>query len=88
MIELISPYNLDYPSAVTNMVEKQSCTLYHVCFKTYDLKAELEKLKNVGFKQFGKILTSDIYGYEATGVFLFNKGMGLVELVQENRADE
>lgn len=88
LIELISPHDPTLPCAVTNMIEKQSCTPYHISLKTHDLDAELKELRDKGFRQIGKIITSDIYGYEAMGVFLFNKGMGIVELVQECERDE
>ena len=64
------------------MVEKQPCTPYHVCLEVYDLDAEIKRLKHNGFRQIGEILTSDVYGYEAEGTFLFGRGIGVVELVE------
>jgi len=88
MVELISPHDPKLPCAVTRMVEKQPCTLYHVCLKTHDLSSELVRLRKAGFKQVGKIIISDVYDYEATGVFLFSKGTGLIELVEEDKTGE
>ena len=70
MIELVSPHDPELPCAVTNMVEKQPCTLYHIGLKTYDLRAELKRLKGNGFRQVGEILTTSVYGYETSGTFL------------------
>lgn len=88
MIELISPHDPKLPCTVTNMIEKQPCTLYHICLSTHDLKSEVKRLRKAGFRQLGQVITSDIYGYKATGVFLFSRGMGVVELVQECKTDE
>lgn len=87
-MELVAPLDMSLPCAVTNMIEKQPCTLYHICLETPDLEAELQRLKSLGFKQLGKALASEMYGYEAVGAFLFSKGTGLVELVQESKTDE
>lgn len=88
MIELVSPHDPELPCAVTNMVEKQPCTLYHIGLKTYDLRAELKRLKGNGFRQVGEILTTSVYGYERSGTFLFALGMGLIELVEERKPDD
>lgn len=82
LVELVSPRDPLMPSAVTKMVEKQPCTLYHVCLEVCDLDAEIKRLKCMGLRQMGRILESDVYGYEAKGVFLFGKGIGVVELVE------
>lgn len=85
MIELVSPYNPEKKCEVSNMTEKQPCTLYHVCYKTHNLDLIIERLKNQGFRQVGKKITSDIYGYEAEGCFLYSKETGLIELVMEHK---
>lgn len=88
MMELVSPRDSNVQCVVTGMAEKSPCTLYHVCFQTDDLESELGRLKKMGFKQMGKVRKTDVYGYDADGVFLFNMGMGLIELVERCRADE
>lgn len=88
MIELVAPRDLSLPCAVTNMIEKQACTPYHICLKARELEAELIRLKKMRFKQVGKVLVNDVYGYETKGVFLFSRGMGLVELIQECKTNE
>lgn len=82
LVELISPCDPAAPCAVTKMVEKQPCTPYHICLEVQDLAVEIERLKGKGFRRMGKILASDVYGYPATGVFLFGRGIGVVELIQ------
>ena len=82
LVELVSPRDPLLPSAVTKLVEKQPCTLYHVCMEVYDLDVEIDKLKHKGFRQMGKALSSDVYGYAASGVFLFSRGIGVIELIE------
>lgn len=88
IVELVAPLDASRPCAVTSMIKKQPCTPYHICLAAPDLEAELQRLKGLGFKQLGKVCASEIYGYEAAGVFLFSRGAGLVELVQERKTDE
>ena len=83
LIELISPHDIDAPSAVTNMIKKQPCTQYHVCFETNNWDEVMKHIKDKGFKQIGKVIISDVYGYKAKGVFLFSKGTGLIELIEK-----
>ena len=88
-IELISPHDSQLPSAVEKMIERQPCTPYHVCLEVDDLTTEIDRLKQKGFRQMGRILSSDVYGYKAEGVFLFGRGIGVVELVEscESRSE-
>lgn len=88
VLELVSPCDATVPCAVTNYIKKQSCTPYHICYETDDLESELKRLKGVGFKQMGKTITSKLYGYEAIGVFLYSKEIGLIEVVMECGVDE
>ncbi len=87
IVELISPHDADKPCAVTNMVEDKPCTLYHVCLEVRDLEHEMGRLRGMGFRRMGQILTTDIYGYESSGVFMYNKDVGVVELVERSRRE-
>ena len=88
LIELISPHDAELPSAVTRMVKNDSCTMYHLCLKTDNLEAELKRLKSCGFKQMCKVYSSNVYGYNADGTFLFHKSLGLLKLIQEQKTHE
>ena len=83
LVELIAPHDPDVPCNVSRFVEKQPCTLYHVCMETDNLDAEIMRLRKEGFRQVGKRITSDIYGPMTTGVFMYSIGMGLVEIVMK-----
>ena len=85
MVELVSPHDADKPCAVTNMVEDKPCTLYHVCLEVRDLEKEVERLRKLGFRRMGQILTADIYGYETSGVFMYSKDAGVIELVERSQ---
>lgn len=56
--------------------------------KMGEIVLELDRLKSIGFKQMGKAITSKVYGYEATGVFLYSKEIGMIEVVMECGVDE
>ena len=80
---MVSPLDGTLPSAVENFVAKQPCTPYHVCWQVDDLTVQINRLRKLKFKQLGEILTTDVYGYTAKGVFMFGLSIGLIELVQE-----
>lgn len=88
MVELISPHDPKQPCTITNMIEKQPCTLYHTCLSVHDLESEVRRLRKTGFRQLGEVITTNLYGYKATGVFLFSPWMGVIELIQECKTDE
>ena len=82
VIELITPHDFDIPCAVTNLIKKQPCSPYHICYEINDWDETLKSLKASGYKQMGKEIISDIYGYSAKGVFMFSKGTGLIEIIE------
>ena len=84
LIEFVCPHDSNLPCAVTKIVEKNPVAPYHICFQTDNLSGEVARLKKSGFKPLGEFLTTDVYGYEVTGVFLFSLGAGLIELVMEH----
>lgn len=88
LIELVSPHDPAVFCVVTKMVEKQPCTPYHVCLEVSDLEYEIERLKGRQFRRMGQVLTTDIYGYESSGVFMYNKDVGVVELVERSRREQ
>ena len=73
IIELISPHDPNLPCAVTKLIEKLPCQPYHICFKTDEFEKDLERLKKLGFKRIDKILTTNVFGYEAIGTFFSAK---------------
>ncbi len=84
LIELVSPHDSSKKSVVSVYIEKSPCTPYHICMTVKNLNDEISRLRKEGFRQVGEKITSDIYGYNSTGVFLYSLGAGLIELVQEN----
>ena len=83
IIELVSPYDNNKTCAVTNMINKQPCTQYHICFQTNSFEPLVEQLKKQGFKQMGKSVISNVYGYKAKGIFMYSRGTGVIEIIEK-----
>lgn len=79
VIELISPLNDDSP--IGNILKKMGNTPYHLCFEVSDLDKKVLELKKYGFVPIGNkdkalaFCNKDI-------VFLYNKAVGIIELVE------
>lgn len=82
LIELVSPIDHEKECAVTNMVSKSPCTPYHICFETDNLDEEIKRLREIGLRRIGKIISSDLYGYDSKGVFMYGDKTGLIELIE------
>ena len=85
MVELISPLNQNAP--VINVLKKYGPTPYHICYETASLDEEISKLKMDGWVLLRKrekaiaINGSDV-------VFLYNKSVGLIEIVETIKGEK
>lgn len=78
-IELISPSSPHSP--LFPLLKKYKNTPYHLCFTTADLEKEVQRLKQEGFTQILPATEAPAIEGKLV-VFLMNRHMGMVELVE------
>ena len=82
IVELISTINDSEPSPVKNILKKNGCTPYHICYKTSNLSEEIVSLKRSGF--IVVIPPRPAIAFNNKQVcFLMNLNVGLIEVVEE-----
>jgi len=79
-IELISPATEGSP--IDTILEKVGPGCYHLCYQSTNIKSDILKLRAASFKVLLDIDDAPALG-NAKVAFLFNRKIGLVELVQE-----
>jgi len=80
LIELVAPLNKESP--VTNLLKKQGNSPYHICYKTDNLKKEIEDLDNNGFVVISNLLEAPAINNKRV-IFLYKEDIGLIELVEK-----
>lgn len=80
LIELVAPLNKESP--VTNLLKKQGNSLYHICYKTDNLKKEIKDLDNNGFVVISNLLEAPAINNKRV-IFLYKEDIGLIELVEK-----
>jgi len=80
-IELVTPLNKEMESPVDNYLSNSFGMPYHICYISNDFDADLEKLKEKGFKV---IVSPDTaVGFDGRRVvFMMCIGTGLLEIVE------
>ncbi len=79
LIELISPH--DETSPINKNLQKNGVSPYHICYETKDLDSSILELKKQKFLVVAK--PSPAVAFDGRRVcFLFNKSVGLIELVE------
>ena len=79
LIELISPH--DEASPINKNLQKNGVSPYHICYETLDLDSSILELKKQKFLVVSK--PSPAVAFDGRRVcFLFNKSVGLIELVE------
>jgi methylmalonyl-CoA/ethylmalonyl-CoA epimerase len=78
-VELIAPLGTDSP--VSQIIATSGGGLYHLCFETADLDAELDRLRRLGFVPTGAPKPAVAFGGRRV-VFLYNRVAQLIELVE------
>ena len=80
-IELLEP--LDDKSPVNNILKKNGCTPYHLCFEVENLEEAVKEAKSLGYFP----LSQPVPGHglnDALMVFIYNKNVGLVQIMEKN----
>jgi methylmalonyl-CoA/ethylmalonyl-CoA epimerase len=81
-IELIEPASESSP--VINIVNKNGVAPYHFCYKVENIDEVISKLKRKNFVPLSKPIPAIAFGNNKI-CFLYNKDVGLIELVEETK---
>ena len=79
-IELIEP--VDEKSPVYKILQKSGVTPYHICYEVENIQREIDRLKKEKFLPISKPVRAIAMNNKLI-CFLFNKNIGLIELVEE-----
>ncbi|MDC3237190.1 VOC family protein [bacterium] len=78
-MELLEP--LDEKSHLNNVLKRNGCGPYHICYAVKDIDKAVAELKTLKYVPLGKPVPG--HGLDdALTVFLYNKHIGLVQLAQ------
>lgn len=78
-IELLEPLNEESP--INNILTKNGCTPYHICYSVKDINQAISDLRSQGFMPLGKPIPG--HGLDdAVMVFMYNANVGLIQLVE------
>ena len=80
MIELIEP--IDEKSPVYKILQKSGVTPYHICYEVENISDTITELKREKFIPLSKPVEAVAMSNKKV-CFLFNKNMGLIELVEK-----
>lgn len=81
-IELVSPLGDGIPSPVDNVLQKNGCTTYHVCYTVDNINDAVDELYDEGFKPlFEPVESIAMEGKKIC--YLFHLHVGLIEIVEE-----
>jgi methylmalonyl-CoA/ethylmalonyl-CoA epimerase len=78
IIELIQPINDS--SIVTKLINKIGPSPYHICYETFNIDLAIAEFKNKGWIVVVKKQPAIAFNYLDV-VFLYNKNIGLIELL-------
>ena len=81
VIELVSPLDKALPSPVDAFLARIGPAPYHICYRTKDLDAELERLQGQGFRAVIPPAPAVAFGGRRV-VFLTGLHTGLLEMVE------
>lgn len=79
-IELIEP--VDEKSPVYKILQKSGVTPYHICYEVENIQREIDRLKKEKFLPISKPVRAIAMNNKLI-CFLFNKNIGLIELVEK-----
>lgn len=78
-VELVAP--LEGESPVDAYLGKTGPTPYHICYKSSDIEADVERLKSKRFKVSIPLAPAVAFGGKRV-VFLYSLSVGLIEIVE------
>ncbi|WP_425449708.1 VOC family protein [Dethiothermospora halolimnae] len=81
MVELIAPVSEESP--ITNILKKSGPSPYHICYESNNLENDIANLKSKGFIIISSSKEAIAFNYRKV-VFLYNKNVGVIELVENN----
>ena len=79
-IELVAPIHQGSP--VDAFLSKIGPTPYHICYRSNDIEADIEKLKANRFKVSVPLAPAVAFGNKRV-VFLYSLSVGLIEIVED-----
>lgn len=80
-IELVSPKT--DTSIVANLIKRLGNSPYHICYRCRDLSEKMNELKAMRFIPMCEPAAAPAFNGNRV-VFLFNKNIGIIELVENN----
>ncbi|OQA16768.1 MAG: hypothetical protein BWY64_02450 [bacterium ADurb.Bin363] len=80
-IELVSP--VDASSSINSIINKNGSTPYHICYRVDNITEAVVELKNNGYVLMGEPLSAVAIDSKKV-VFMYNKHIGIIELVEDN----
>lgn len=80
LIELVAPNGVNSP--VDSILKKKGATPYHTCYEVSDLLQTVNDNKKLGFTLITK-LTPAIAFNNRSICFMYNKDIGMIELLEE-----
>lgn len=80
-IELLEPLEKGKESPIDSYIEKKPYKMYHLAYFVSDMEAQIKLLEQNKFLMIAEPRVSELSGKKA--VFLFNRNMGIIELVEE-----
>ncbi len=83
-LELIEPTSHD--SGVARFLERRGPGLHHIAYRTEDIEAELERLRNAGWRLIDEAPRTGARGHRVAFIHPDATGGVLVELVQHGRS--
>lgn len=81
-VELVSPLNEN--SDIYSTIKRQGEGPYHICYKVPNLEKQINYMKTDGYMLL-KRPAQAVALNNAKVAFLFRKGVGIIELVEENK---
>ena len=82
LVELVEP--LSSASPVSNIIQKNGPMLYHSCYEVSDIEEAIKDLRKKGFVVVVKPVPAVAFNNRPIS-FLYNKHIGLIELLQSER---
>lgn len=84
-IELVAPMDAD--SSINGIITKSGNTPYHICYSVDNIDEAVGRLKNEGYVLMER--PSCAVAINSCKVaFLYNRNMGIIELVEENTSNK
>ncbi|MDO5444262.1 MAG: VOC family protein [Eubacteriales bacterium] len=78
-VELVSP--IDEKSDVFFTIRRQGEGPYHICYQVDNLEEQIQQLKKMGWMVLKRPAKAMAFDYSRV-VFLFKRGVGMIELVE------